>query len=164
MWCCNSSLAQLLGGLSCDEQSWHKMHPKNSTACHLAQAMIKIFLYAVGVSSLRVPGLLWHPQILADLLTLSQPGEAECANQITNPGFSDLPTALNTLVKLVYVRSHFLLGSSFLFNIECVSILLVHWFLILKRKNWYHETQMSKPLEATIDHNWFQLLIFSFYP
>ena len=27
-----------------------------------------------GVSSLGVPGMPWHPQILADQLTLSQPG------------------------------------------------------------------------------------------
>ena len=40
----------------------------------------------------------WHPQILTDKLTLSQPGEANYAHHITNgtPGFSDLPTALHT--------------------------------------------------------------------
>ena len=38
---------------------------------------------------------LWHPQILADQLSLSQ--GKDYAHQITNgtPGFSDLPTALN---------------------------------------------------------------------
>ena len=36
------------------------------------------------------------PQILADQLTLSQPGGTEYAHHITTatPGFSDLPTAL----------------------------------------------------------------------
>ena len=41
----------------------------------------------------------WHPQILADQLTLSQPGRGGgimlCPNKITGtPGFSDLPTVL----------------------------------------------------------------------
>ena len=38
----------------------------------------------------------WHPQILANQLTLSQPGEADYAQHINTgtPGFSDLPTAL----------------------------------------------------------------------
>ena len=38
----------------------------------------------------------WHPQILADQLTLSQPGGTKYAHLITTgtPGFSDLPTAL----------------------------------------------------------------------
>ena len=46
-----------------------------------------------GVSSLGVP---WHPQILADQLTLSQPGGTDYAHLITTdtPGFLDLPTAL----------------------------------------------------------------------
>ena len=47
-----------------------------------------------GPSSLGVPG---HTQILADQLTLFQPGGTDYANLITTgtPGFSDLPTALN---------------------------------------------------------------------
>ena len=32
------------------------------------------FFYSARVSSLVVPGVPWHPQILADQLTLSQPG------------------------------------------------------------------------------------------
>ena len=38
----------------------------------------------------------WQPQILADQLTLSQPGGADCAHHITTgtSEFSDLPTAL----------------------------------------------------------------------
>ena len=38
----------------------------------------------------------WHPQILADQLTLSQPGGADYTHRITtgSPGFSDLSTAL----------------------------------------------------------------------
>ena len=49
-----------------------------------------------GVSSLGVPGVPWHPQILADQLTLSQPGGTNYAHLITTgtPGFSDIPTAL----------------------------------------------------------------------
>ena len=41
-------------------------------------------------------GVPWHPQILADQLTLSQPGGADYAHHITTgtPGFSDFPTTL----------------------------------------------------------------------
>ena len=47
-----------------------------------------------GLSSLGVP---WHTQILADQLTLFQPGGTDYAHLITTgtPGFSDLPTALH---------------------------------------------------------------------
>ena len=46
----------------------------------------------------RVP---WHPQILADQLTLSQSEGANYAHQITTgtPGFSDLPTVLRKTTK-----------------------------------------------------------------
>ena len=52
--------------------------------------------YITGLSSLGVLGVPWHPQILADQLTLSQPGGEDYAHCITTgtPGFSDLPTAL----------------------------------------------------------------------
>ena len=48
------------------------------------------------VSSLGVPGVPWHTQILADQLTLFQPGGTDYAHLIITgtPGFSDLPTAL----------------------------------------------------------------------
>ena len=36
-----------------------------------------------GVSSLGVPGVPWHKQILADQLTLSQPGGTDYAHLIT---------------------------------------------------------------------------------
>ena len=50
----------------------------------------------------RVPGVPWHTQILADQLTLFQPGETDYAHLITTgtPGFSDLPTALHLVKKL----------------------------------------------------------------
>ena len=50
-----------------------------------------------GLSSLGVPSVPWHTQILADQLTLFQPGRTDYALLITTgtPGFSDLPTALN---------------------------------------------------------------------
>ena len=43
-----------------------------------------------------VPGVPWHTQVLADQLTLFQPGRTDYAHLITTdtPGFSDLPTAL----------------------------------------------------------------------
>ena len=53
--------------------------------------------YISGLSSLGVPGVPWHTQILADQLTLFQPGGTDYAHLITTgtPGFSDLPTALS---------------------------------------------------------------------
>ena len=52
--------------------------------------------YYSGPSSLGVPGVPGHTQILADQLTLFQPGGTDYANLITTgtPGFSDLTTAL----------------------------------------------------------------------
>ena len=49
-----------------------------------------------GLSSLGVPGVPWHTQILEDQLTLFQPRGTDYAHLITTgtPGFSDLPTAL----------------------------------------------------------------------
>ena len=56
----------------------------------------KVFSFKAGLSSLGVPGVPWHTQILADQLTLFQPGGTDYAHLITTgtPGFSDLPTAL----------------------------------------------------------------------
>ena len=53
-----------------------------------------------GLSSLGVPGVPWHTQILADQLTLIQPGGgANYAHYITRPsGFSDLPMALISIL------------------------------------------------------------------
>ena len=54
-----------------------------------------------GVSSLGVPGVPRHPQILEDQLTLSQPGGGGrlCPpNNAGTPGFSDLPTAVKFCV------------------------------------------------------------------
>ena len=49
-------------------------------------------------SSLDVPGVPWHTEILADQLTLFQPGGTDYAHLITTgtSGFSDLPTALSS--------------------------------------------------------------------
>ena len=53
-------------------------------------------IYVPGVSSLGVPGVPWHTQILADQLILFQPGGTDDAHLIITgtPGFSDPPTAL----------------------------------------------------------------------
>ena len=55
-----------------------------------------MYISDAGLSSLGVPGVPWHTQILADQLTLFQPGGTDYAHLITTgtPGFSDLPTAL----------------------------------------------------------------------
>ena len=57
---------------------------------------IFILVSSPGLSSLGVPGVPWHTQILADQLTLFQPGGTDYAHLITNgtAGFSDLLTAL----------------------------------------------------------------------
>jgi hypothetical protein len=64
----------------------------------LAGKESKYYLLTSGLSSLGVPGVPWHTQILADQLTLFQPGGqiTAYAHLITTgtPGFSDLPTAL----------------------------------------------------------------------
>ena len=54
---------------------------------------------SAGLSSLGVPGVPWHTQILADQLTLFPLGGTDYARLITTgtPGFSDLPMALKTL-------------------------------------------------------------------
>ena len=51
-----------------------------------------------GLSSLGVPGVPWHTQILVDQLTLFQPVGTDYAHLIATgtAGFSDLPTALIT--------------------------------------------------------------------
>ena len=52
--------------------------------------------HRAGLSSLGLPGVPWHIQILSDQLTLFQPGGTDYAHLITTgtPEFSDLPTAL----------------------------------------------------------------------
>ena len=54
------------------------------------------FFHNSGPSSLGVPGVPWHTQILADQLNLFQPGGTDYAHLITTgtPGFLDLPTSL----------------------------------------------------------------------
>ena len=49
-----------------------------------------------GLSSLGVPGVPWHTQILADQLNLIQPGGTDYAHLITTgtPRLSEFPTAL----------------------------------------------------------------------
>ena len=56
-----------------------------------------------GPSSMGVPGVPWHTQILAEQLTLFQPGGTNYAHLITTgtPGFSDLPTALGHTMKFM---------------------------------------------------------------
>ena len=55
-----------------------------------------------GLLSLGVPGVPWHTQILADQLTLFQPGGTNYVHLITNgtPGFSDLPTVLQMIQRI----------------------------------------------------------------
>ena len=67
-----------------------------SSYCGLIDAGISASDKYSGLSSLGVPGVPWHTQILADQLTLFQPGGTDYAHLITTstPGFSDLPTAL----------------------------------------------------------------------
>ena len=54
-----------------------------------------------GLSSLGLLGMPWHPQIMADQLTITQPGGEDYAHHIATatPGFSDLPTALTSTLE-----------------------------------------------------------------
>ena len=54
-----------------------------------------------GLSSLGVPDVPWHTQILADQLTLFQPGGTDYVHLISTgtPRFSDLSTALKGQIK-----------------------------------------------------------------
>ena len=65
-----------------------------------------------GLSSLGVPRVPWHPQILAPQLTLFQPGWIVYAHHIITgtPGFLDLPTALMSPCKK-FVKRGSLLGN-----------------------------------------------------
>ena len=67
--------------------------------------LLKIYICTTGLSSLGVPGVPGHTQILADQLTLFQPGGTDYAHLITTgtPGFSDLPTALTYVLPLVNI-------------------------------------------------------------
>ena len=69
----------------------------------MESTLVTVFVYYsyAGLSSLGVPGVPWHTQILADQLTLFQPGGTDYAHLITTgtPGFSDLPTALSYLIE-----------------------------------------------------------------
>jgi hypothetical protein len=53
-----------------------------------------------------VPGVPWHPLLLGDQLTLSQPREADYAHHITTGtlGFSDLPTALTYVISNLFLK------------------------------------------------------------
>ena len=66
--------------------------------CHHATGIL-------GLSSPGMQGVPWHLRIWADQLTLSQPGGTDYAHHITTgtPGFSDLPTALYTNIKMPYL-------------------------------------------------------------
>ena len=65
------------------------------------------FIQTAGLSSLGVPGVPWHTQILADQLTLFQPGRTDYAQIITTgtPGLSDNPTALKPKVSVTSLCS-----------------------------------------------------------
>ena len=84
-----------------------------------------------GLSSLGVPGVPWHTQILGDQLTLFQPGGTDYAHLITTgtPRFSDLPTALDIRCQKVEKTGFF--RAKFFFHCTLSVILgLLHkdWF------------------------------------
>ena len=60
---------------------------------------VNTIYFSAGLSSLGVPGVPWHTQILADQLILFQPRGTDYAHLITTgtPGFSDLLTDLFNL-------------------------------------------------------------------
>ena len=62
-----------------------KLEKNNYIQHHQSFWFIGRSLYIPGLSSLGVPGVPWHPQFLADQLTLSQPWGADYAYQIILP-------------------------------------------------------------------------------
>ena len=69
-----------------------------STYYSIEKCPLCIFLKSTeGLSEQGLPWVPWHPQILADLLNLSQPEGASyaTAQYYSPPRFSDLPTSLN---------------------------------------------------------------------
>jgi hypothetical protein len=56
--------------------SHYELFPK------LSLDQLRICLYSSGLTSLGVLGVPWHPQMLADHLTLFQPGGTDYAHQI----------------------------------------------------------------------------------
>ena len=74
-----------------------------------------------GLSSLGVPGVPWHTQILADQLTLFQLGGTDYAHLITTdiPKFSDLPTALYLKENTESQTQHLKLSFKKVFNPLC---------------------------------------------
>ena len=80
---------------------WHEWHWNQHIGCHWRYASFHTY-EITGLSSLGVPGVPWHTQILADQLTLNQTaGGTDYAHLITTgtPGFSDLTTVLNKVVE-----------------------------------------------------------------
>ena len=75
---------------------------------HFANKKLLLIDDISDLLSLGVPELPWHPQILADQLTLSQPGGADYARHITTGTrrFSDLPTALQEDLASIYYMYH----------------------------------------------------------
>ena len=75
-----------------------------SFAFSITLVKVQFYRHTTGLSSLRVPGVPWHTQILADQLTLFQLGGTDYAHLITTgtPGFLDLPTALIIIATKYY--------------------------------------------------------------
>jgi hypothetical protein len=79
--------------------------------CQKVEIGLKFYLFLPGLSSLGVPGVPWHPQILVDQLTLSQPRGADYTLQIilAPPDFQTfrrpclLTTSYNTQINQLWV-------------------------------------------------------------
>ena len=109
--------------------------------------------HAVYVAGLPepVPGVPWHPQILANQLTNSQPGRADYAHYITSDpsGFSDFPTVLCRINGLDAVFS-----VSQLHHAKCCDAWHRHYVACLS-------TQRSQPIKVKLRPNMTRLLFFS---
>ena len=69
-------------------------------------------------------GAPWHPQILADQLTLSQPGGTDYAYLITTDtsGFSDIPTTLDSNDDNPNDTSHEMMSDDTLMPRDCLEV------------------------------------------
>ena len=88
--------------------------------------------YVPGVSSLGVPGVPWHTQILADQLTLFQPWGTDYDHLITNstPRCSELPTAL--LYTMNWLCKYLLIFVFLLLNIKQCRLEIIRIWQLLK--------------------------------
>ena len=113
----------------------HNISMKLSILIPVRAKLLYPFRYetpCTGLSSLGVPGVPWHTQILADQLILFQPGGTDYVHLITTgtPGFSDVPTALllSYVFRSILSWNTRLLGEKYLISFFAHKCSKFSWF------------------------------------